>query len=215
MLFGLAGTTASASRAEFFEHRSAIVAEIEAATFLRATEIIARPDASGEKAVRWKDETGRAEFALQVRTPGTWHVWIRTAATDHLNNGLFLELNGVRQTAPVGHPMAGTAVLYLRKHASAFSWKPEWQGRDKGRHQGPITINFPTAGLHHLALVARRGERPLVDKLVLTRPRISSARAPHLARGRPEQGIWTRRKPQSDAHRGAGSLGTFDRGFSG
>jgi hypothetical protein len=65
--------------------------------------------------------------------------------------------------------MAGTDVLYLRKHASAYSWKPEWQGPGEGRHQGPVTINIPTAGLHHLALVARRGERPLVDKLVLTR----------------------------------------------
>jgi hypothetical protein len=163
----LAGPT-FAAEAEFREHRAAIVAEVEDAT-LRNAEIVTREGASGGKAVGWKAETGRAEFAIRVFTPGTWHVWIRTAAPDHLSNGLFLELNGVRQRAPAGHAWAGADSIYLRKHPTNFSWKPEWQGPGEGNHAGPITIEISRAGLHRLALIARKIERPTLDKIILTR----------------------------------------------
>lgn len=184
----LVASNAAATPTEFWEHRATIVAEAEDATTLRATEIIPRGDASGGHAVRWQDEAGRAEFVIRVFTPGTWYVWIRTAAQDHLSNGLFLELDGVRQTAPAGHPMAGTDILYLRKHATAYSWKPEWQGREKGQHEGPIAIEIPRAGVHRLALVARRVERPVIDKVVLTRAAAPEFVATGAALGPPPTG---------------------------
>jgi hypothetical protein len=85
-----------------------------------------------------------------------------------VSNGLFLELNGVRQRAPAGHPWAGADSIYLRKHPTNFSWKPEWQGPGEGNHAGPIAITIPHAGVHRLAIVARKVERPTLDKLVLT-----------------------------------------------
>ena len=161
--------SALASQREFWEHGGAIAAEVEDATALHAAEVVARDDALGDKAIRWQDETGRAEFALRVFTPGVWYVWIRTAAKDHVSNGLFLELNGVRQKAPAGHRLAGAESVYLRKHPTNFSWKPEWQGPGEGNHAGPIAITIPHAGLHRLAIVSRKIERPTVDKIVLTR----------------------------------------------
>ena len=170
ILFAAAGlvATVAAPPAEFWEHRGAIVAEVEDAA-LQAAAVSAREDASGGKVVTWQDETGRAELTLRVFTPGLWHVWIRTAAKDHVSNGLFLELNGVRLRAPAGHPWAGVDSIYLRKHAVNFFWKPEWQGPAEGNHAGPIAIEIPHAGLHRLAIVARKIERPTLDKIVLTR----------------------------------------------
>jgi hypothetical protein len=144
-----------------------IVAEAEAAT-LRAAEVIARDDASGGRVVLWTGETGRAEFTIRVSTPGRWHFWVRTAATDHTNNGLFLELDGQRLSAPAGHPMGRTQSVYLRKFPRAYSWKPEWQGPGEGRHQGPIAIALSRAGTYRFAIVARSRERPVIDKIVLT-----------------------------------------------
>jgi hypothetical protein len=165
---GLVVTAAVASPAEFWEHRGLIVAEIEDAA-LRAAVVSAREDASGGKVVTWHDETGRAELTLRVFTPGVWHVWIRTAAKDHVSNGLYLELNGVRLRAPAGHRWPGVDAIYLRKHAVNFFWKPEWQGPGEGNHAGPIAIEIPHAGVHRLAIVARKIERPTLDKIVLTR----------------------------------------------
>src|SRR6185503_7366887 len=91
----LLGAGAAGAAPEFWERSGVIAAEAEDATTLHAAEIAPRDDASGGRTVSWHDEGGRAEFALRVFTPGVWHVWIRTAAKDHVSNGLFLELNGV------------------------------------------------------------------------------------------------------------------------
>lgn len=164
----VAAATLATSPAEFRERDGLIVAEIEDAA-LHAAAVSAREDASGGKVVTWQDETGRAELTLRISTPGVWHVWIRTAAKDHVSNGLFIELNGVRLRSPAGHRWPGVDTVYLRKHAVNFFWKPEWQGPGEGNHTGPITIEIPHAGVHRLALVARKIERPTLDKIVLTR----------------------------------------------
>ena len=164
----VATTSVVAAPAEFVEEDAMIVAEAEAATALQEAEVITRDDASGGRVVRWTGSNGRAEFTLRVSTPGTWYFWVRTAAADHSNNGLYLELDGKRLSAPEGHPMGRTPSVYLRKHPQAYSWKPEWQGPGEGRHEGPIAIALPRAGIFRLAILARSSERPVIDKVVLT-----------------------------------------------
>jgi hypothetical protein len=81
--------------------------------------------------------------------------------------------------------LAGADSIYLRKHPVDFSWRPEWQGPGEGNHAGPITIEIAQPGLHRIALVARKTERPTLDKIVLTRratPEFVNERA---ARGPP------------------------------
>ena len=168
---------------EAIEESGLIVVEAEHATRPAEAEIAAHSAASGGRGLVWNSAEGRADYTLRVATPGTWHVWFRTQAKDHVSNGLFIELNGRRLSAPSGHAMAPTEVVYLKKHATEFSWTPEWQAPGEGRHAGPITLEFPVAGLHTLTLVARSRERPFIDKIVLSR-----AAAPAFISGTPQMG---------------------------
>jgi hypothetical protein len=105
-------------------------------------------------------ESGSLNYEFDVKTPGTWYVWVRTYTTDSDNNGLYLKVNGndLRHSSGVND-------IYLKK--TGWSWTPEWQFGESS-HKGPITTNLQS-GKNTFSIVKRKIERPLIDKIVLTR----------------------------------------------
>lgn len=163
----------------FTERNGMITIEAEQANRAVGFSAIDSPSASGEFAMQAdeqveEDDTA-LEFRLHVKTPGRWYVWIRTQALHHRQNGLRLRLDGNALAAPADHDLAGTSNIYLRKLKSQddWSWAPEWQPtppQEKTglRHQGPVAVEL-SAGEQSLTVLKRRRERPLIDKIVLTR----------------------------------------------
>ena len=129
--------------------------------------IVANSEASGGQVVQFTTAaSGSVTFNLPTLEAGTWYVWIRTYAKTSEENGLFMELDGKSVVAPAGHLYAGIADIYLKK--VGWSWEAEWQGPGHGVHAGPITINL-TAGAHQLTIKKRKTERPLIDRIILSK----------------------------------------------
>jgi len=129
--------------------------------------LINNSNASGGQVMQ-AGESGSLSFDINFDQSGRWYLWLRTLAPDHTSNGMFLDLDGQRLSAPSDHQYAGETDIYLYKSTSIWFWTPEWQAPGEGFHAGPIAIDT-TAGLHRLSIVKRSIENPLIDKIVLTR----------------------------------------------
>jgi hypothetical protein len=158
-----ASWSASAGERSFTEKDGVVAMEAEHFTTQRGYSIVENSKASGGKAVR-VGASGTLQFRITLKTAGKWYIWIRAYADGHTNNGLFLNLDGKALRAPKDHRHKGVRAIYLRKRV--WSWKPEWQGRHS--HAGPVTMEA-SAGQHVLTVLKRKTERPIIDKLVLTR----------------------------------------------
>ncbi len=147
----------------FMEQNGVVSMEAEHYTSQNGYSVVSNNEASGGKVMQ-VGASGNLNFDFEVNQGGTWYFWVRTYADAHDNNGLHLSLNGKRLTAPSSHSLAGTSDIYLIK--GSWSWEPRWQKGEQ--HAGPVTIEL-TPGKHRLTISKRKIERPLIDKIVLTK----------------------------------------------
>jgi hypothetical protein len=151
----------------FVEQNGVVSMEAENYTAQSGYSVLTPGGASGGKAMQ-VGSSGHLDFEVSFAQAGRWYFWIRSQAHDSEMNGIYLEVDGVRQAAPADHPKAGGSDIYLKKGTNWF-WTPEWkQGKD-GEHQGPVTIDLARAGTHKISIVKRGSEEPWLDKIVLTR----------------------------------------------
>jgi hypothetical protein len=143
-----------------FEEKNGVVS-MEAENFKSQVgySVVGNAQASASKVMQ-VGGGGSLNFEFDVKTPGTWYVWIRTYATTSEDNGIHLKVNN----SELRHSR-GTSDIYLKK--GVWSWEPEWQFGESS-HSGPIRANF-VAGKNTLSILKRKVERPLIDKIVLTR----------------------------------------------
>jgi hypothetical protein len=151
---------------DFCESGATVVMEAENYSLQSGYVAVSRSDASGAVAMQVGD-AGSLDFEVFLTSPGTYYFWIRTLSPDAESNGIYVMLDGELITAPDDNPYAGVPDIFLRKSSSQWFWEPAWQGEGSGAVQGPVTF-VASAGLHTLAVVKRKMERPLIDKLVLT-----------------------------------------------
>jgi len=154
--------------ADFCEAGGILAMEAEAYSEQVGFAEVRRDDASGSVAMQVGD-SGVLSFEIYVETAGTWYFWPRTFAPDSESNGLHVEIDGVRMTAPASSRHAGTDDIYLRKSVSQWFWDPLWQGSGSGPSavSGPVTFEL-SAGVHTFSILKRIIERPLIDRIVLT-----------------------------------------------
>jgi hypothetical protein len=155
----------------FQEVKGYVVMEAENATRMRDFAVESQAMASGGKGVRVgasvKAGGGELAFEFVLATGGTYTIYIRTLCEDHLNNGLWLQLDGKYVVAPPTDPYAGVRDIYLNR--PGWYWRPRWQGPGAGNHGGAISLSAP-AGRHTLVVVKRGVETPFIDKIVLAFP---------------------------------------------
>lgn len=161
------------------ERNGVIAIEAEHANSSEGYRTLAIESVSGGFVVQVDEEVthsgGNLTFEFEVETAGRWHVWIRTRAMHHRENGIRLMIDGKYATPPPGHPLEGSENIFIRKNTShdVWNWDPRWkptheQEQNGLRHAGPVTIDL-TAGTHTLSILKRLRERPLIDKIALTR----------------------------------------------
>lgn len=113
-----------------------------------------------------ENKGGTLRYDFTVETGGRWYVWLHTLAPAAEDNGMFILLDGKLIQAPKDHMYAGVEDIYLKK--GNWQWEPEWNEAGSGIHAGPVIIELEP-GEHSLRIAKRKGERPHVDKIVLTR----------------------------------------------
>lgn len=169
VLLVMTGGTATAGT--FQEVSGFVVMEAENATKVEEYAVESNAQASGGKGMRvtraTKAGNGALAFDFVVATGGRYIVYIRTLCDDHLNNGLWLKLDGKQVVAPPTDKYAGVKDIYLSR--PGWYWRPRWQGPGMGNHGGLVTIDV-TPGRHTLTIVKRLSETPFIDKVVLGIP---------------------------------------------
>ncbi|NLX12245.1 MAG: hypothetical protein GXY44_01140 [Phycisphaerales bacterium] len=146
----------------YVENNGVIAFEAEAYTTQVGFQEVVFDGTTSMQAVGGSDS--RLDYVIQVDTPGRFQIRIRAYALDHMQNGLYLALNGQLIRAPADHPLAGTADIYLQK--VGWSWDPEWLGDEQ--HIGPVTVDLQI-GQHVFSIRKRKDENPLIDKIQLVR----------------------------------------------
>jgi hypothetical protein len=156
---GLEPVAPGSTNLSFVEKNGIISMEAENFKSQVGYSVVGDSQASGGKVMQ-AGGGGSLNFEFDVTTPGKWYVWIRTFATTSEDNGMYLRVNN----SDLRHS-SGINDIYLEK--GAWSWTPEWLFGESD-HKGPITANF-TSGTNTLSITKRKIERPLIDKIVLTR----------------------------------------------
>jgi hypothetical protein len=152
---------------DFCEVGGSVVMEAEGFSAQTGYATVARGDASGGAAMQ-VGASGALHFEIWLDTGGTWYFWPRTLAPDAESNGMYVDLDGVTIRAPATSAYPGVADIYVQKSGSTWYWEPKWQGPASGQVEGPVTFEA-SAGAHVLTIRKRKMERPLIDKIVLTK----------------------------------------------
>lgn len=154
----------------FVEKDGMVSIEAENYSYHEGYEVFSNPNVSGGKYVQiqeaLEDKQGTLRFDFTVETGGRWYLWMRTFSPAAEDNGMFIYLDGKLIKAPQDHIYAGVEDIYLKK--SIWQWEPEWNEAGSGIHAGPVTIDMDP-GEHTLRIAKRKGERPWIDKIVLTK----------------------------------------------
>lgn len=196
-LIALLPASAAADPPAFVERYGVLAMEAEHATSNTGYRRVDTAAASGGAVMQVPKGTQGAAASLDFRvhlvSGGTYHVWIRANATDHLNNGLHLRLDGKDLVAPPSSKHAGVKDVFLKR--PGWFWEPEWQGPGKSNRDVPVTFEAP-AGFHTFSVVNRGVEDPLIDKVVLslTRDRPLGLGPDETVRGRAAR-VWKPRSP--------------------
>ena len=160
---------APGARKAFTERNGTLVFEAEDCSRQKNYARVANAEASGGAVMQVleniADAAATLDFDVAVSSPGTRYLWIRSHALDHLNNGLYVKLDGEFVRAPKTSKYAGVHDIFVKR--PGWFWEPEWQGPGSGNRDKPVQIEL-TSGRHVISIVNRKVERPLIDKIVLT-----------------------------------------------
>ncbi len=123
------------------------------------------------RTLKYSSGNARVEYDINFTETGTYHLHLRSLATNHANNGFFATMNG--RNFNYGH----THAYYI-----AAPWMGKWWWySDGGGAEGrgyKVSINITKPGFHTLAIV-RRDKGSRVDRIWLTKkvsvsPKVSS-----------------------------------------
>lgn len=152
-------------REELRDGRRIVAMEAEHCTLLDTGQIAFVTRASGGHVLYCPDEVRAhrgqitvASYRFRVETPGRWYVRIRTFAAHHIQNGVYLAVDGNRLIDPDG----GDGAILLPKNG--WGWSLRWQGEG---NTDLVYVDIEQPGEHTLSIV-RREPMTYYDKLLLT-----------------------------------------------
>lgn len=183
--------TSNPTGSSYCEQNGRIVIEAENFDSQNGYSILGTSGASGTAIQAANSfDSNIANYKLNFENGGRWHFFVRSQASDHENNGLFMEINGNRMVAPSDHDLAGTDVIWVRNYdmdgtTPVWNWETDWQ--DETGHRNPSTVDLPS-GEFNLGVVKRVPnriviERPIIDKIMFTRNRLSDSELRALGKG--------------------------------